>query len=117
VEGTLYEFVPEPRPVKPPMPEVYPVFIYILVDPRNEVVRYVGRSWQPNDRYWQHYTEAKRALPKDQWVRELREAGLSFRMFIVEEATNLTASKRERHWTGHYRSLGAPLLNGDHRLA
>lgn len=62
--------------------------IYTLVDPRTDVVHYVGRTCNPKKRYTQHLsaTRAKDicTIEKEAWTWELRALGLRPRMDIVE---------------------------------
>jgi hypothetical protein len=94
-----------------------PQVIYTLVDPRTDVVHYVGRTCNPKKRYTQHLsaTRAKDicTLEKETWTWELRALGLRPRMDIVEavEPPPIRVLERERRWLYHYIQQRAPLTN------
>lgn len=60
-------------------------YIYVLIDPRNEFVRYVGKTKNPNRRLAQHiYESNKIKCHKNNWLKQLLEAGVKPEMVIVE---------------------------------
>lgn len=101
---------------KPPIAEM----IYTLTDPRTNLVRYVGRSCNPETRYKGHvYKTASRELTeKGKWISELRSFGLRPSMSIVEnvEFTTEKVIERERRWIFHYIQQGAPLTNREVKM-
>lgn len=94
-----------------------PQVIYTLVDPRTDVVHYVGRTCNPKKRYTQHLsvTRAKDICTKEkeEWTWELRALGLRPRMDIVEtvEPPPIRVLERERRWLYHFIQQRAPLTN------
>lgn len=88
-----------------------PCSIYILVDPRTEEVRYVGKAANPGARLSGHVTQAKR---RDtycrRWIAQLVDGGLRPKMIIVEGPT-LEWEEAERRWIAHYRAQNARLTN------
>ena len=57
-----------------------PDYVYALVDPRDELIRYIGHTRAPQRRYSTHMTDAKPFRRhydrKAEWIRDLGKAGL-----------------------------------------
>lgn len=88
------------------------MYIYILKDPDNLEVRYVGRTNNPKKRLSSHLNPDKtRSLPSTRWALRLKRENKKPIMEIVEETNDWEAS--EVKWIAHYRFLGADLLNID----
>jgi hypothetical protein len=95
-------------------------YIYVLRDPRDDSVRYVGRTKNPERRYQSHlykkydgsFIHARR-----DWILELRSIGLRPRMELVETLHTPVAealvNERERRWMLHLFQQGANLTNVD----
>lgn len=94
-------------------------YIYVLIDPRNAAIRYLGVSVQPHTRLQQHIScatsERRDSQPSTgQWIRELAGTGLSPEMKIVEQFeadSNDLRVSIEGEWIWHLRDTGAQLLN------
>lgn len=87
-------------------------FIYALVDPRTDVVAYIGITNNPNARLIEHLEGKSPNDDKDAWIWELQEEGYEPRMKILEVVdTRKEALSRERYWIQHYLSAGVPLTN------
>lgn len=86
-------------------------FIYALVDPRTQQIRYVGKANDPQHRLRDHLRE-KRKSYKNSWIKELRDNGLVPELQIVEEVPVTNWMERERYWIAYYRDLGMALVNG-----
>lgn len=88
--------------------------IYVLRDPRDGAVRYVGKTSKSlAARYWQHTGRAaNRAIDTycARWIRGLIAAGLAPIMEQVD-AAGADWSAREAFWITHYREAGARLTN------
>ena len=56
------------------------VYIYALIDPRSETIRYIGQAVDPSKRLWEHGHGLHGA--KSVWIMLLREKGLSPKMVI-----------------------------------
>jgi hypothetical protein len=78
--------------------------IYGLVDPRDEMVRYVGFTAQSLQvRLTEHLSESRRgAAGKGAWIRELVSAGLQPRIAQLELTARNTWQERERWWISHF---------------
>jgi group I intron endonuclease len=90
------------------------VYIYRLLDPlRENAVRYIGQSQDPERRLYEHLVRARCGdrNHRSTWLRKVLAAGLQPILEIVEEATVDTWAERERYWIAHYRALGCPLVN------
>lgn len=113
--------------------------IYILRDPRDKAVRYVGMTTQsPHSRYSAHLSnlsEKGHNPEKSAWVKGLRAIGLVPRMEVIEELSYskeefaelyrarveaqhkkiprnfTTPHDRERYWIKHYKGQGYKLFN------
>lgn len=84
------------------------VSIYVLLDPRTDKVRYVGRAINPAMRLSSHLSFPKwdDTMPKQKWLRELVILGLRPRMFVFETVAERQSINRERHWILFYRAKG-----------
>ena len=97
---------PTPKPV-----------IYILGDPRNNAVKYVGYTSNFANRMHYHYrsptpSRTKIACHAYPWLLELADLGMlpvSKIVEVIEEGADW--EERERHWIAHYKNLNEPLLN------
>src|SRR6266581_5100170 len=90
--------------------------VYALIDPRDNTIRYVGITTDPVTRLAQHLDDAWKKSEKGMWLTELKQAGLS-PVLIVLETINATgdaraiARDRERYWIQTLLQSGAPLVN------
>jgi hypothetical protein len=88
--------------------------VYILRDPRDNAVRYVGSTTRPEQRLANHMREDVNAA-KAAWVAELVAVGLQPALEIVEThaapPTLTVRRERERHWVLVHVAAGAELLN------
>jgi len=87
-------------------------FIYVLIDPLSNEIRYVGKSSVPQHRLKIHIRESKHeSTHKERWIKHLRALGLSPLMSIIEEVSLDAWQEREHFWIEYYREHGAPLTN------
>jgi GIY-YIG catalytic domain len=89
------------------------VYIYALLDPRSNEVRYVGKTNNPVKRKNNHSSPSQAELhgrAKNKWVIELREIGLRPEFKILEECDENNWNERERFWIAHYGGI-RKLLN------
>jgi len=88
------------------------VYIYVLIDPRTDEVRYVGKSNDPKVRYRNHANHTKnKKSHKEMWVKQLQSLGMKPVLFVVEETDEDHWRERERWWQLHFEELGANLTN------
>jgi hypothetical protein len=90
-------------------------YIYALIDPPDDTVRYVGVTKNAYFRLAQHMHSSTNG-DKTVWINELKQQGLSPEMEILETIDNvpnidLVAQGRELYWIQHFLEVGAPLLN------
>ena len=79
-----------------------PELIYALVDPLDpELVRYIGRTCDPVNRYRAHCTGGSDAV--SQWVQALEIVGRTPAMVLLERCERSEVFAREAHWIHHYR--------------
>jgi hypothetical protein len=85
-------------------------YIYGLADPRDHIIRYVGKTQNELDyRLWQHEFSPSNGSVCS-WLRGLRKAGLSAEVVVLEICLKYRWKKREEHWIAAL-SAGAKLFN------
>ena len=77
-------------------------YIYALVDPRDDAIRYVGKSYRPERRLREHIKEARdgNKTHRCNWLRELGREGVKPEMVLIEACTIDTWADREGFWIG-----------------
>lgn len=91
-------------------------FIYALIDPRDNVVRYIGITRNIYKRLTEYMDDPWGNERKKKWITELKQLGLSAEMEILEDIeagpdAQMVATEREEYWIQEYLRSGAPLLN------
>lgn len=87
-------------------------YIYALCDPRDNRVRYIGKTNNLRRRYGQHLIE-KTKTHRTRWIQSLIEIGLAPHLIVIEEIEpGQDWEERERLWIAHYRGIGNDLTNG-----
>lgn len=88
--------------------------IYGLVDPRNQQIRYVGKtSGRLHSRRLAHISDVRRGrtyIPRHRWLAELLSSGLEPEIFEIEVVID-NWQEAEQFWISYYRFIGADLLN------
>lgn len=96
--------------LREPPERVY--WIYALVDPRNNEVRYIGQSLEVHSRGQYHRRSTEQPV-KGLWIQELQAVGLVPQVMLFESAnTREIANQAETYWINYCRERGANLLNG-----
>lgn len=85
-------------------------YIYALIDPRTNEVRYIGKASDIAVRLRRHKTE-KGNTHKCYWLRQLREQGYVPQLQVLEEVEDSNWAEREIWWIKYYRDNGANLTN------
>ena len=90
--------------------------VYALVDPRDRKPRYIGRTRDPQARYYSHVSLCNPARRpdnerKDAWIRELAAAGMRPELIVLETCRLRDAPRVERKWIVRHRAAGL-LFNG-----
>ena len=80
------------------------IYIYKLIDPRNNEVRYIGKTTNTKRRYKQHLYD-KRKSHKSSWVQSLRNQKLKPIMEILETCDNDNWKEREIYWIKQFDNL------------
>jgi hypothetical protein len=90
-------------------------FIYALLDPRDEAVRYVGKTKRALPvRLSAHLNDCRKARHRRaRWLRELVAEGLKPRMILLEEVAASAWEEAERRWIAHFKDEGADLTNSN----
>lgn len=89
------------------------VYIYALVDPNTDEVRYIGKTNNLKRRLGDH---CNKGMPgnnphKSHWIAKLRAEGKKPKIIVLQECDSDTWEEAESHWISHYRSIGARLTN------
>jgi len=89
--------------------------IYVLIDPRNQEIRYVGKTTQRlSDRLSCHRTGARRGDRdwRSRWIAKLLRCGYDPIILLVQEVDSTEWDLAENYWIKYYRSMGCRLTNG-----
>lgn len=88
-------------------------FIYGLIDPRTDQLRYVGKANDPTVRRYQHVcaSQLNPRTHKNHWVKSLIKDGLKPEMTILEEVSSDDWEEAEVFWIQYMRFLGCKLVN------
>ena len=91
------------------------IFIYTLTDPRDERVRYVGKTANPGRRLRSHLSSAKckGKTVKDAWVRELLALGLEPVLSVVSVSSEANWRDDEIRTIAQYADVTNQCLHGD----
>lgn len=86
--------------------------LYLLVDPRNDKIRYVGISKDINRRYSQHLKTLSENTYKANWIKNLVKNRLAPKLLIIEENLNIDSLRgSEIFWIDFLKSIGCNLTN------
>lgn len=85
-------------------------FIYVLIDPRDRRIRYVGWTYNVTDRYKRHLRD-KNKTHKAHWIQLLRTNKLKPLINVIESGEGDNWAERETYWIEYYKSQGANLTN------
>jgi hypothetical protein len=93
-----------------------PYYLYGLVDPRTKVLRYIGKTKNPANRYSQHcnsYKHSEKRTPVVEWIGELANEGLKPDMIFLVKRTNWIFGRGdwEENWIYVVSLFGGDLLN------
>lgn len=86
-------------------------FIYVLIDPRSDEIRYVGWTYDVEKRVRDHISKARKQHNyKANWLVQLENEGLRPLYRVLESGTGDWAAAEQR-WIAYYRAEGARLTN------
>ncbi len=87
-------------------------FLYILLEPFEDEVRYVGKSDRPLERLTDHLNECKNETHRRaNWLKSLKYQNLKPRLEILCEVPAAEWEFWERHFIKYFRACGFDLVN------
>lgn len=87
-------------------------YIYILIDPRTNMIRYVGKADNCDNRFRKHIYEANtKNNHKANWIKSLLKENLTPILEIIDEVDNCEWEFWECHYISLYKSWGFVLVN------
>ena len=93
------------------------IHIYILIDPRTDEIRYVGKTEQSINARINGHMQDTAKCHRVHWLNELKQLGLKPRAAILatidlfEPFDEETWKIEEKYWIGKLRQMGARLTN------
>jgi hypothetical protein len=89
------------------------IYIYVLIDPRTDEIKYVGKKNNPEKRLYSHLCPCmlKADNIKNRWLKKLKKEKLKPIMKVIDTTDNDHWEEKEKYWIKHYRELGCPLKN------
>lgn len=86
--------------------------IYVLIDPRDNKVRYVGKANNVSQRYKAHLNRArKHQIHKANWIKQLKELGLKPIIEVIDVVPVDEWIYWETYWIGQFKAWGFDLIN------
>lgn len=87
-------------------------FIYTITDPINNEIFYVGKTQNPEERFYCHSLNSLLTTLYYK-IEEIKSAGGKLLFTIVEECKSDIYREREKFWIKKLFSEGHPLLNAE----
>lgn len=88
------------------------IYIYCLIDPFTQKVRYIGKSIRPRERLTNHMNERSKCH-RTHWLQELKRKGETPIQGILEVCSaDDDWQSIEKKWIKLAKNLGWPLVNG-----
>lgn len=92
------------------------VFIYILIDPQTNEIRYVGKTKHPLaqrlSEHCSHAMTSKKRNKRLNWIRSVLRKGYVPIMELVQEVPESIWGQAEKYWVAYYGAIGCDLTNG-----
>lgn len=89
-------------------------YIYGLVDPRNNRIRYIGKSINPWKRFSNHSCPSslnKSLCNKNKWIKKLISLKLKPKLIILCKCLNKNTDIKEKYYISYYKNKGYKLVN------
>ena len=88
-------------------------FVYTITDPRDDLVKYVGITTNPKNRFCKHKSDkqSKEGIVKRNWLLKLHKLGLEPIIDIIDEGTIDYCMKAETGYIKLFLACGANLKN------
>jgi hypothetical protein len=87
-------------------------YIYILIDPVFNQIRYVGKANNPNERYKNHKNRCRdKNTHKRNWINKLKLKGFNPEIEIIDKILLSEWHYWEKFWISYYKFLGCDLIN------
>jgi len=87
------------------------IYIYALVDPFTDQIRYIGKSIRPRERLVNHCNDKSKTW-RTNWIQSVLARGARPKLCILEELDEGTDwQQSERAWIARGREQGWPLTN------
>lgn len=88
------------------------IYIYKLIDPITNEIRYIGKTGNLHNRYKNHLSHSKYLHTRiGNWIKSILNKGLLPIVEIIEECDISTWVEREQYWIKYYRDKGLNLVN------
>lgn len=88
------------------------VYIYGLIDPSKNELRYIGKSINPESRFRKHLQDSKKKISyKDKWIFSLIEKEIKPELIIIDIIKNENWENWEKFYISYFKSIGCRLTN------
>lgn len=85
--------------------------VYGLVDSRNDLIYYVGKSSVGDVRALSHLTNSH-SDKVNKWIKDVRDNWGDIKVILIEEIEELGfLAEREQYWISYYKTINDNLLN------
>lgn len=89
------------------------VFIYVLIDPKSNQIRYVGKTTNIKRRLRRHIGERfLHDSHKDRWIRKIVDSNVLPEIEIIDEVDKSNWGYWEKFYISYFKSIGCLLTNG-----
>lgn len=87
-------------------------YIYILVDPITNQIRYIGKSNNPFQRFKNHKNRCRdKNTHKRNWINKLRLKGVNPEIEVIDTVDIKDWKYWEKFWIQYFKSIGCNLTN------
>src|SRR5688572_2866476 len=76
----------------------FKIYIYTISDPITGLVRYVGKTKDPNNRFKKHLTSNKLNTKSCRWIKGLKSKGLKPVFDIIDTCSESDWQQKERQY-------------------